>query len=81
MKNSSESALDLIRQSLAEETVAEQTLLYVIDIVRDSGALNYTRQLAEKQAQAALQCLAPVPASIYRDAMESMVEFSVSRSN
>ena len=51
----------------------------VIEIVRHSGGLEYTQGLAKEQSKAALNCLQTLPDSEYRQAMEAMVNFSLSR--
>ena len=47
MANSGPEAVDLIKRSLAAETVSPEQLQDVINIVVDSGALTYTQDLAE----------------------------------
>ena len=79
IEHSSNAQVELIRQSLQAESVSEQMLMDVVQIVRDSGALDYTRKMAQEQAQAAASCLESVPPSEYRDALASMVEFSINR--
>lgn len=79
IEHSSNAQVELIRQSLQSESVSEQMLMDVVQIVRDSGALDYTRKMAQEQAQAAASCLESVPPSEYRDALASMVEFSINR--
>ncbi len=81
MDHGNESQVQLIRACLVDEEVAQQSLLDVIQIVRESGALDYTRQLAEEQSQQALHCLQTIPQSRYREALEAMVNFSVNRSS
>ena len=81
MENTNEEQLAIIRQGLKDQTVSEQLLEEVILIVRQSGALDYTRQLAQQHADAAQQCLQVVTESKYRDALQSMVEFSIERSS
>lgn len=69
----------LIRESLSAEEIAPELLGEVLSIVQQSGALDYSRGLAEQQAAMALACLEAVPASSYKSALEAMVEFSVNR--
>lgn len=71
----------LIRDSLSAEEIAPELLSKVITIVQNSGALDYSRQLAEQQATLACQCLESLPASTYKSALEAMVEFSINRNN
>tara|TARA_B100001964_G_scaffold6483_1_gene7103 strand:+ start:6930 stop:7901 length:972 start_codon:yes stop_codon:yes gene_type:complete len=81
MQHANEEQLATIRQGLKDQAVSEQLLEEVILIVRQSGALDYTRQLAQQQADAAQQCLQMITDSKYRDALQSMVEFSIERSS
>ena len=81
MEHANEEQLAIIRQGLKDQAVSEQLLEEVILIVRQSGALDYTRQLAQRQADAAQQCLQVITDSKYRDALQSMVEFSIERSS
>jgi len=70
---------DLIREALKSEELPEQMLQDVIKIVRNNGGLEYTKNQANTHAQAAQKCLASLPQSQFRYAMEAMVEFSVNR--
>jgi octaprenyl-diphosphate synthase len=51
----------------------------VIRAVERSGALDYTKAQAERQAQAAIALLPELPVNRYRDALAQLAEFSVSR--
>ena len=70
---------DLIREALKTEDLPKQMLQDVIRIVRNNGGLEYTKNQANTHAQAAQKCLAGLPQSQFRYAMEAMVEFSVNR--
>ncbi|MED5412556.1 MAG: polyprenyl synthetase family protein [Pseudomonadota bacterium] len=79
MENGTGSEKDLIREALKNEQLSEQILQDVIEIVRNSGGLEYTKNQANTHAQAAQKCLAGLPESQFRHAMEAMVDFSVNR--
>lgn len=79
MAKGSESQAQLIRDCLSADEVAPDLLAEVIALVQNSGALDYSRQLAEQQAADALACLTAVPDSTYKDALKTMVEFSINR--
>ena len=81
MENASSSELAMIKQSLTAEELPQETLSAVIDIVRSGDSLDYTRQQAEEQANAARACLSNLPDSSYLDAMQQLVDFSVQRSS
>jgi len=51
----------------------------VIEIVRNSGGLEYTQSLARTHAQAAEKCLGDVPNSEFRAALHTMVDFAINR--
>ncbi len=77
MQHGSASDAQLIRDTL--KSGGPDSLDRIAGIVRDCGGLNYTRQLAEEQAQKAISCLRNLPESRYRDALDSMARFSVER--
>jgi octaprenyl-diphosphate synthase len=51
----------------------------VIEAVESTGAITYTARAAAAEADQALEALTEIPPSPYRDALESLAEFSVSR--
>jgi octaprenyl-diphosphate synthase len=51
----------------------------IIASIRDSGALERTRERALRHARAARDALAPLPASPYRDALATLADYSVQR--
>lgn len=53
----------------------------VIAAVRRSGGLEYTRQLANREADAAIALLAELPASRYRDALAALAHLAVHRTH
>ena len=79
MENGTGSEKDLIREALKNEQLSGQILQDVIEIVRNSGGLEYTKNQAKTHAQAAQKRLAGLPESQFRHAMEAMVDFSVNR--
>ena len=77
MQNGSEEDASLISNSL--KTGGLESLDRIIVIVKESGGLGYTRQLAEEQANKAIACLEELPESSYRTALDSMARFSLQR--
>ncbi|MDA1372675.1 MAG: polyprenyl synthetase family protein [Proteobacteria bacterium] len=71
----------IIKQGLQNNALSTDILQDVLQIVRDSGALDYTRQLAQQEAAAAIKCLEALDDSVYRAALQKMVHFSVDRSS
>ncbi len=53
----------------------------IIRIVKSSGALTYTRQLAQQRVDSALANLASLPDSAYRHGLELVADAAVNRSN
>ena len=70
-----------IKEVLQQKNVSEKALHEVIQVVRESGALDYTRKLARQQAAAAMDSLKSIEKSAFREALISMAEFSLRRSN
>ena len=49
------------------------------DAIESTGALNYTARLAREQADAAIEALAPLPRSGFRDALAALARIAVER--
>jgi octaprenyl-diphosphate synthase len=77
LHNSSGDASALLRNAI--EQGGTEHLDEIIQIVRASGSLDYTRKLAETEADQALEALSTLPGSAFRDAMEQMARLAVSR--
>ena len=70
-----------IKEVLQQKNVSEKALHEVIQVVRESGALDYTRKLARQQAAPAMDSLKSIEKSAFREALISMAKFSLRRSN
>jgi octaprenyl-diphosphate synthase len=68
---------EVIRRAIAARSTA--ALPEVLDVVRESGALDYTRRAARTQSERAVECLVELPHNEYRDALEDLAHFCVSR--
>ena len=79
IEHASQSEAKLIRDCLSDESLAQQSLSEVIQIVNNCGALDYSREQARARSQQALNSLSTLPPSEYRDAMELMADFAVNR--
>lgn len=77
MRQSSPEQAGILRESLSEGSTAQ--LEDVVQIVRHSGALEYTHSLALEQAGLARDCLRELPRTAYRDALEQMVTLAADR--
>lgn len=71
----------LIQSALQAKQIEQSMLEDVIQIVRNSDALHYTRQQAQDQADSAIRCLDALPPSTYRDSLLAMAQFATSRSS
>ena len=79
LRNGSASQRDAILKSLNAEKLSKSMLENVIEIVQNSGGINYTKNLAKTRAETAAEHLNSLPASKYRDSLKNMVEFSITR--
>ena len=68
----------LVRQAIQKGGIED--LVAISAAVEASGALDYTAKLAQDYAQRAINCLDPIPASGYRDALIELAKFAVTRS-
>lgn len=53
----------------------------VLEAIQATGALHYTRQLAQTEAEQAIMSLAGLAQSPYRDSLRQLAEFSMSRTH
>lgn len=54
---------------------------FVMEMIHSSHAIQYTEQLAQTEANLAKTALESIPASPYRDALASLANFAVARTN
>lgn len=79
MANGSAADRELIQQSLRAESLTPQQLQEVIALVKSSGALDYTKELANTKTAAAVKALEVLPDSEHKTALQDLVEFSLNR--
>tara|TARA_R110002072_G_scaffold233478_1_gene391067 strand:+ start:84117 stop:85082 length:966 start_codon:yes stop_codon:yes gene_type:complete len=77
MQHCSGDDADILRQAVLSG--GTERLDDVIRVIRQSGALDYTRQLAHQQADLAREHLSVLPASDYRTALMQMCDLAVAR--
>ncbi|MFH1493618.1 MAG: octaprenyl diphosphate synthase [Pseudomonadota bacterium] len=53
----------------------------VLQAIRDTGALDYTRQQAEREARAACDALSGLPVSKYQESLLQLADFAVTRNH
>jgi octaprenyl-diphosphate synthase len=77
MSNGTPAEVEVVRNAI--EHGGRDHIDAVIDAVESTGAITYTARAAAAEADQALEALTEIPPSPYRDALESLAEFSVSR--
>lgn len=70
-------ACQLIQESIRRG--GTEHLDRVIDIVQQSGALDYCRQRAEQETEQAIAALSALPPSLYRDALANLARLALGR--
>lgn len=77
MKQGSAMQADMIRDSIREGRVEQ--LDQVLAAVESTGAIPYTRALAERHCRAAIQTLSDLPDSPHKDALVQLAQFNTYR--
>lgn len=76
------SLLEAEKRELVDESIRQgnsSSLVQIIELIRESGALEASVQIATEHAQAALSALDYVPGSEWKSAMSTLARYSVSR--
>ena len=71
----------LIRAAILGENAAGADLGSVVAAIEDSGALDYARACALREAASARACLDAVPPGPYRDSLAALADFAVQRTS
>jgi octaprenyl-diphosphate synthase len=71
------SQASLIRRAI--ENGGHDNMQAVCAIIESTGAIPYTAQAAQREADLAIEALTALPESAYKDALYSLAEFSVNR--
>jgi octaprenyl-diphosphate synthase len=79
IRDGDEAQRTFVRQAILNGGV--ENLNEIVDIVKDTGGLKYTRDIANGETDKAINCLSCLPDSEIRSAMLSLAEFSVARSS
>jgi len=77
IKHGSATEAALIRKAIEEGGLNE--LERVVGAIQRTGALDYTRRQAQAEARTAIDALAALPNSKYRDSLLQLAEFAVTR--
>jgi len=68
---------DLVRQAI--EHGGREYIAEIKAAIESTGAIEYTARAARAESDQALQCLAGLPGSTYKDALQALAEFAVNR--
>ncbi len=79
LENGTDAQAALIRDAVKEDN--HDHMDEIISLVRNSGALEYTRECAIREANSARELLGILPQNKYRDALNDLVELAVNRTN
>ena len=78
IEHGSEAQSAVLRQAI--ENGDRSAFREVYEIVESTNAIAYTSRRAEQEAHLAIESLSVIPASAYKEALESLARFSVERS-
>jgi len=79
MEHGTEEQRQLVRSCI--ETGDEQHFDAILSAITSSGALDYTRREAQKAAQRAIDAIAAMPDSRYKDSLLQLARFAVDRNH
>ncbi|MFK7912982.1 MAG: polyprenyl synthetase family protein, partial [Pseudomonadales bacterium] len=77
MANASQGASSLLRSAISNKS--SDQLGDVLTVVRECGALDYTQQRARQECLAAIEQLQALPNNAYRDGLQQLCDYSLSR--
>ena len=77
MASGSAAQADAVRSAIIDG--GREAFPRVLEAVRATGALEYAREVAVREADAARRALGPLPGSAHRDSLLELVTFSVTR--
>lgn len=77
LANASHGASSMLRSAIANK--ASDQLGDVLTVVRECGALAYTQQRAKDECLAAINQLDALPANAYRDGLQQLCDYAISR--
>ncbi len=77
LANAPDADANVVRDAVSARSA--ERLAEVLQVVRSSGALSYTRSAATRQCARAVECLTGLPDNEYRDALETLANFCLDR--
>jgi octaprenyl-diphosphate synthase len=78
MRNGDEAQRSCIRAAILGGDVSD--LDQLLETVKATGGLQYANDMARTEIDMALDCLAPLPCSAFKEAMQTLAKFAVERS-
>lgn len=81
LENGSPEDIQQIHEALLAKQMEPAMLESVIQVVRSSRALDYTRDKAQQEVDSALRCLDKLPASVFKDSLADLARFAMARDN
>jgi octaprenyl-diphosphate synthase len=81
MRAGSPEQAQLIRNTITDANGSNTDLSAVISAIEATGALDYSRDCAQREVDSALDCLQSLPPSVYREALAGLAEIAISRSS
>ena len=78
MRNGNAEEAALVRKAIEEGGL--DYIDEVMAVIKKTGAIEYTEQAAEREAKLAIEQLAHLPDSEYKEALVTLAEYSVNRS-
>ena len=79
LENGSDAEKSIIRRAIESEGIA--LLSEVTEIIKNSGAIDYTKEIAQNEAELAKQSLAPLADSEFKFALNALADLAVNRSH
>jgi octaprenyl-diphosphate synthase len=81
MRKGSPQQAQLIRDTITDPDGSKTDLSAVLSAIDATGALDYSRECAQREVDSALACLECLPSSSYRDALAGLATIAISRSS
>jgi octaprenyl-diphosphate synthase len=77
LRHGDSASTELIRDAIKQGGTEDQAPIRAV--IESTGGLDYTARLAERESELALEALAQIPGSAYRDALGALARFAVTR--
>ena len=77
MKHGTESQATVVREAIEQGDITR--FAEVLQVIKETGALEYTRQQAQQEANMACEALAALPDSIFKKSLLQLADFAATR--